>query len=413
MGRSQHYSVVSARLPSGEGLPLLVYSGTGLPVRLALRWIVYQRRFEVAENTLRADLYGVRLLYQWADQEYPHGLEGRLGGVGGLDHSELLRLDAYLRTGAGSTRRTVRSGGPLPSVVGRRVVSIIAFLKWAIVPASRNERGAPPADASALVSQVDAVLRPMVRMAARTNRISPLPEGADEVVDRALAPRLMPDGTIARPLKFRRDNPFRRSSRLRNWLLWTLIRDCGLRLGEALTLQADDFPMVEGTKCVRVVRRPDAPEDVRLNRPQVKTLGRLIPLSARSHDALRAYMTERPPLGRRMGSPYLFTSRVGRPLGVTSASAIFKRLRATGLIPAGCSWHSLRHTWAEEYATHLFAEGGDQHLIIDKLRYLGGWSPTSSMPAYYAQLAIGTQARKDLSNLQGRYARRIGGARSS
>jgi integrase len=108
-----------------------------------------------------------------------------------------------------------------------------------------------------------------------------------------------------------------------------------------------------------------------------------------------------------MGSNYLFTSRAGHPLGITSASNIVRRLRDAGFLPLECSWHSLRHTWAEEVAAHLFSQNSDQHLVMDKIRILGGWSETSSMPRYYAQLAIGAEARKDLSAVQRKYADQI------
>jgi hypothetical protein len=77
-------------------MPLLVDAATRAPMRLALRWVFFKRRYEVAESTIRSDLAALRQAYGWGEREFPAGLEGRLER-GALTYDELQRLDAWLR----------------------------------------------------------------------------------------------------------------------------------------------------------------------------------------------------------------------------------------------------------------------------------------------------------------------------
>ncbi len=57
------------------------------------------------------------------------------------------------------------------------------------------------------------------------------------------------------------------------------------------------------------------------------------------------------------------------------------------------SWHTFRHTWAEEVATDLLADHrGDEERMPSTLRAFGGWSPRSSTPMHYVQLALRREA---------------------
>jgi len=57
------------------------------------------------------------------------------------------------------------------------------------------------------------------------------------------------------------------------------------------------------------------------------------------------------------------------------------------------SWHTFRHTRAEEVATDLLADHrGEEERMLSTLRALGGWSPRSSTPTHYVQLALRREA---------------------
>jgi len=244
-------------------------------MRLALRWVVFKRRYEVAESTIRSDLSALRQAYRWGEREFPTGLEGRLE-TGALTYDELQRLDAWLRHAHPGRLQAAKGelspDGVPTSMSKREAQASIGFLIWALIPVSRNERGAPPPDSADLAAKVQSVLGPLVSLRLGSSRIIPLPEDAAEAVEKALGPRLDRTGSYARPIQFRRDNPFRRSVRHRNWLLWRLLRDCGIRFGEALKLQIDDFPRIDG-------------ETLRARRPPSRRSRRHPPEAAAGEDA--------------------------------------------------------------------------------------------------------------------------------
>jgi integrase len=179
-------------------------------------------------------------------------------------------------------------------------------------------------------------------------------------------------------------------TRLRNWLMFCLGEQCGLRIGEILKLTVEDIVSLRpgGALTVHVRRRPDDPHDTRVHPPSVKTLERVLELSPEIRWGSRLYLTHRPPLGRVAGkSPYLFVTAEGDPLSYSSAHhAIQVAGKLVGL--TNLTWHVLRHTWAETVAKELFAINGIEEHAVEKLRYLGGWSEGSRTPFHYIRNAI-------------------------
>lgn len=78
-------------------------------------------------------------------------------------------------------------------------------------------------------------------------------------------------------------------------------------------------------------------------------------------------------------------------------------MRSGDLASELCTFHGLRHAWAEDLADALFAKNrNEREAVIAKLRALGGWALTSKMPAYYADGAIGRDAMRDMRERQSR-----------
>ena len=411
---SRSLGVTRVSLATGEGLPLLVDWSTWLPVSLAMRWVVFARRYECAESTLRTNLAGIAVLYRWGDHRFPEGLEARLESGASLDHADLLDLRETLRVGG----RENAVGVDDPATAGAKALAVQLFLRWTLNPAARNAVGAAPTDALDRARQIDAVLGPLARHAGVGQPGTPIDADVATRIDAMIAPLQREDGRWQMPLTWGQENPFRPATRLRNWLLWSIARDCGLRIGELLTLRLDDFMLIRGAACLRVVRRPDDSADVRARRPHVKTTSRHIPTSDNVEFARQAYLKENGRRGGRvLGSPYLFTSQRGRPLSSTSADRVTARLRrATG---AQFSWHSLRHAWADDIARkalmghqssrdgHTFDPARAEEMLITELRILGGWSLTSTMPMLYAKRALTEFAHARLRERQDERAQRI------
>jgi integrase len=80
----------------------------------------------------------------------------------------------------------------------------------------------------------------------------------------------------------------------------------------------------------------------------------------------------------------------GDPISGTSLDAIWNAVN--GRLKLELSWHTLRHTWAEETADDLLEQyqgtADASEIVLGILRELGGWAPTSNTPLAYIRNAL-------------------------
>jgi integrase len=408
------YSVVTTRLDTGEVIPMLVESATWIPARVATRWAIHRRR-RSASKTMRNQLFTVKLIYCWAKSK-GIDLDQLMLTQGRLSREHLKSLVAELQDiRSKSTRSRVLSLAEKESVpdssnsnLGRRVAEahlavaidpelgvIENFLSWGL---DAINIGFDPnhLQRASSFEQID-VERVKLRASidaykvgtVLSRRPEPLTPQGLALISHAINPVEDPRRAPSKASWFPR-TPWGEGTCLRNWLMISLALLCGLRIGEILKLQSNDIVSLSpgGPLTVQVLRRPDDPHDRRTNPPAVKTLERVLELPLQIAWGSRLYLTQRPPLGRVAGnSPYLFVTETGEPLSYSSAHAGLKVLGKS--IPiTNLNWHTLRHTWAESLAKELFALYGTEDHGIEKLRYLGGWSPISNTPFRYIQNAI-------------------------
>lgn len=203
-------------------------------------------------------------------------------------------------------------------------------------------------------------------------------------------PAVGDDGSLIVPLQFPASNPFRIETRLRNWLMYGIAIQCGLRRGELLKLRLDDLPRPDSPG-LKVRRRAHDTADARRHRPGVKTVERVLDLSGEGIAGLRAYLTNRAPSGRAAGgSPYLFVTSAAQALSITAANEVIGVIARNAQID-DLSWHSFRHTWAEALAEELLTQHREEETLA-LLRTLGGWKPRSAMPLHYTQNAMARRA---------------------
>jgi integrase len=208
-------------------------------------------------------------------------------------------------------------------------------------------------------------------------------------------------------------------TRVRNDLMLQCARWGGLRRGELLKLQCcdigpagDDYALSSGALAterqpygepgvdeIRILRRPDDPEDSRNPPPKVKSRERIIAFPTWLIVALHAYADGIPPIGRRarhVKTPYLFVDlQSGLPLSLAAADDAIKAIR----IPAATrfaeiypeathtlktlSWHRFRHTRAKELLLEFRDEGA---IGIEKFCDYFGWKNLKSAEPYINDL---------------------------
>lgn len=389
----RRFRLVNVVLPKAgsleqELLPTLVDERTGLPPRLALRWVMRSRRNAVAEKTLADDLRAASLLYSFCEDEFGTSLDELFADGHRLNSAELDRLIAYLRSGSGS------KGIRALATTGQLISNAERFLRWLAKPIDRGGK--------TFVSSTDLVLyHEQLRLSfaelrafrSRGDRIQPLSAEEDASLLSLIRPVRRKDGRYENPLRFADENPWHPLTRLRNWIGYLLGRELGLRRGEIGKVRLDDVRSVQGPS-LSVRRRPHDPSDTRKssNRPKVKSIERELPMSNLLSSAIRQYCNTLLKDGGRRGArtPYLLVTASGDPISGTSLDAIWNAVN--GRLKLELSWHTLRHTWAEETADDLLEQyqgtADASEIVLGILRELGGWAPTSNTPLAYIRNAL-------------------------
>ncbi len=91
------YSVVTLKLETGERLPCLTYTKSGLLVRVANRWVVNYRRKHSQSSTLASNLSDIKLVYQWANEVYGIDLDVFITAGNVIDNRQINSLADYFR----------------------------------------------------------------------------------------------------------------------------------------------------------------------------------------------------------------------------------------------------------------------------------------------------------------------------
>ena len=347
------------------------------------------RRYHVQSSTLHSNLRTIGRLYNWAQQSLKINLDDFLTSGQRFDSRHIESFACLLR---GNSDGSAADTGAFDQSL--HVVE--DFLRWSLDDTNRG--GAKPltlADLNAERNRLREIFRALRIGGRPAERIQPLEDAEVQAIRQAIGPRVGPSGEWILP------EMFAPHARLRNWLMFEVALQLGIRRGELLKLRLDSLPR-GASDGVLILRRPDDPHDSRAHEPAVKTAERAIPAPRELLSAIRAYLTYPPPMGRISGkSPYLFVARSGAPLSCDRADDVIVAIgRHSGVQPL--SWHRLRHTWAEAMAVLL----ADQPNGMDRLLYLGGWANPSSA-ARYIQRAIAGQATRSLRDYQSHLYRSV------
>jgi integrase len=343
------------------------------------------------DSTLARDLRALGLLYEWASQALGCDLDDTLEQC---VIPKGRQLDAFISFLRSIPEREPANPSSL-ATLAIKAVAVRAFLSWAADPRNQGlSRSKSPQEIVDELGRLRAVFGPFTKHSGASERISPLDPSQVERVLSVIGPVRDSQGRCMVPLSFAATNPYRPHGQLRNWLMFAIALQCGLRRGELLKVRIDDIPKPNDPG-LKVRRRPHDRSDTRRHRPRVKTSERVIPISAEISVGLRAYLSSPPPMGRHSGrTPYLFVSKEGHPLSIPAADEIPQIASHHANVP-GFSWHSLRHTWAEGLADELLTEcPEDQALAF--IRELGGWKRNSDVPMHYIQDALAKRANEFL-----------------
>lgn len=171
--------------------------------------------------------------------------------------------------------------------------------------------------------------------------------------------------------------------RARNQALISFFVGLGPRKGEAQKQQVAHVDMY--SQRVSIVRNPDATDDNRRIEPNVKRVGRIVPMEASLSDLISDYITLwRSSVPGSEKTDYLFLTVDGDPMSAEAVHKVFRVLReAVPELPSNLSAHLLRHTWNDNYSITMDKNKVSPENEARTRSYLMGWRETSGSAARY------------------------------
>lgn len=341
----------------GERVPMLL-DGSGLPLFFPTLYATAKlRNSGAAVNTIKNKLTDILILLRWEASlgrdliaEFSRGEfltqpdVMALRDFASLDMREIGTAPAYLRKASGSpSEARIAHITPAPTVSTsqhyNRLSTIADYLGF--VASTVTQHRDSTEDAARIEKMTKIILSHRPRGRRRfTESASRMKSPTPELVD-----RFMDVARIDHP-----DNPFRSPGvRLRNAILFGLLRCSGMRRGELLSLKVDQFAFGE-EPLVWVRRNQDDPTDPRPDQPASKTKERPLPLphdlAEQIHDYILSHRATVAP-ARKHG--YLLVSHqrgktYGRPLSLSAVSnQIVPAMRAVHPDFKAIHPHAFRH----------------------------------------------------------------------
>ncbi|WP_047788770.1 tyrosine-type recombinase/integrase [Tenacibaculum mesophilum] len=204
---------------------------------------------------------------------------------------------------------------------------------------------------------------------------------------------------IITPLKI--ENPFKLYNQLRNYLMFLILIETGIRLSELLLLKINDF-IRDGDDFYIAINQEEGCEDKRIDKPSYKNVfsERVVGISSNTYVLFEDYIKYSQ--FKQGVNSYVFKSNQRKPLSKSSVNYIIKTISKVSKVDFSC--HTLRHYFAETMLAFLIEECNiDMERAKDELRTICGWSLNSEMPSYYTRKYLSTLANsaniKRLNNI--------------
>ena len=193
-------------------------------------------------------------------------------------------------------------------------------------------------------------------------------------------------------------NPFK-SSKIRNYLIVSLLIQSGIRRGALAKLKISDCHFYGTFDEIEIYRSGYDKTDTRSYMPNQKTKSHLAVVDPELLKQIKFYINHsRLNFERSSYHDFIFVSEKnsrntsGNPLSLKSVNAIF--LRLSKALSFRIHPHMLRHKWNEIFDEKGRSSGMDSRLIEDVRKYAMGWSANSSMGQVYNEKRLFEQVRE-------------------
>jgi len=386
------YRTKAIRLDSGERFPLLVECDTELPVLDVVDFsLAYHRTKSI--NSSKSRVGAIGLFLEWAEACLID-IDERFGSGDLFSQAEI----ESLATALGQSKRKkvivgdqVLPGNVLGDTQANRVDWVTEYIRWRAtgVAQAMKINDTRVLAINQRLEQIEKQLKALKRKGAGKVRL-----GLTEEQQVRLFEIVRPDSP---------ENPYYAETRYRNFMLFLLFYELGIRRAESLVLKANHVHLHQNPR-ITIEPNPGDPIDPRKDQPLVKTAGRTLPISTLLAQTIHTYITKhRSQVPGAKKSPFIvLESRSGQPLSLASVYDMFVviRERFPDDFPSDFSTHVLRHTWNDRFMANAKARGLKGALAQQVNNYIMGWAKTSQQSVKYSQREIERQASQLLMGMQ-------------
>lgn len=385
--KSNFYAEVIV-LDGGQRFPMLIDRSTGLPDGFATDYSL-AKHLRKPINTTRPAISAIAMFYEWA-KDRGINLDERVDSMRLISSDEITSLAGYLW----KDRRSSDGSSVGGSTHGSRIGAIKAYLKWRV----QLVVSLLAVDDPKVVHGNTRLAATIEQMDSAAGRSVSKPRG---ILSEDQCRRLFEIVTPGSP-----ENPFQRRTQLRNFVILLAYIELGIRRSEILTVKGS-HTSIGPRSTLHVTFTPNDPADPRKDQPSLKTKSRLLPISrtlATSFDRLLKERRSNPATAAaaKRTAFVMLSTTTGKPLSIDAVDDIFVvlRQRFPEVFPSDFAPHHLRRSWNYSFSKSCAVSGLDKKLQDKLLRYLMGWTITSSQPSKYNQAFIEEQAFKILIGMQ-------------
>ncbi|MBN4175439.1 hypothetical protein ALP76_200011 [Pseudomonas savastanoi pv. glycinea] len=213
---------------------------------------------------------------------------------------------------------------------------------------------------------------------------------------------VIPDDVFSRLLNMIKpsspDNPFK-ASKLRNYLIVSLLARTGMRRGALAKLKISDAQMWGTYDQISVYRSGNDLTDPRTDKPNQKTKAHLATISPVLMKHIQHYVESvRLVFPKAHLHEFIFVSEndskgtMGEPLSLKSINSIFRKLSSA--LGFYLHPHMLRHKWNEIFDEEGNRQGINSARLEDLRKYAMGWSQNSTMNQKYNEKQLAMKTRE-------------------
>lgn len=378
------FRVVPFVLPANAVRHILKHRVSDQPVVAASLYEIHLAYKTDSPNTRKTSLHKLAYLYSWAESASVRIDELLLKGEG-LSVSQVREFSSWLR------KRWENMSGKLNAKNREACNKILQecesvsiwFIEQFSKTTSANMQRA---------SHVQCCVNLQSRAWKECRQKTPKQKIASDLSDNEIA------SIEAFLLPGRRQHSVGPALAARNYLIWRMVIECGMRIGEVLAMRIQDCPSREHPyfRIVRIEdREPDYFDPRGVYAPRPKTLSRDLGFLLRNTRFPRLigeyvstfrYVSKAQGAGQRrkfvLPHDFLLISRSGAPLSISAAESLANQIRNHTGVPF--HWHLGRHAFFNRAYSGIaeIEDNTERQIKLQDLVYWGGWNDESSLEIY-------------------------------